>query len=452
MRNKLFLIFLITAFVLSFPIISDSQQKAPAKVPAAAPTKPAAAPAKPAAMGKPIILGVPTSLYTPFGRDGKKAVDLAVEEVNAKGGVWVGKERRPFKVVFTDTRDGEPATPTHDALMAYEKLIMEEKPHAIVIGAFRSEALIASMDLVAKYKIPQLGTIAQTPAFQKQFKTDPEKYKYLFRVTTDATVPGMYLSKALDLLKKDYKLESIYVLYQDTLWAQAFAGVVKKHCQETGWKEVGYDAYAAGASDFSPGLTKAKEGKAQVIAMMWDVPLGAGIFAKQYVAMQVPALLVGFIPPMGSPAAVKAVGQEVEYSITVEFPVGATLALKKLPKTGEFLNKFKKKYGDLPEPPAVNSSAYDSVFILAQAIERAGSLDADKLVAALEQTDYRGVSGRIRFNKETHTAIFGDKDPNETGIAVVFQWQRDAAKQLVRVPIYPEFLAEGKIILPPWMK
>ena len=252
MRNKLLLIFLITAFVLSFPIISEAQQKPPAKVPAPAPTKPAAPAAKPAAMGAPIVLGMPTSLYTPFGRDGVKAAKLAVEEVNAKGGVLVGKERRPFKVVETDTRDGEPATPTHDALMAYEKLILEQKPHAVVVGPFRSEFLVASMDLVAKYKFPQLGTIAQTPAFQAQFKKDPEKYKYLFRVTTDSTVPGLYLSKALDLLKKDYNLENIYVLYQDTLWAQAFSGVVKKHYQETGWKEVGYDAYAAGASDFSP--------------------------------------------------------------------------------------------------------------------------------------------------------------------------------------------------------
>ncbi len=455
MKSKMFLIFLVTAFLLSFTIPSEAQkpaEKAPAKVPAAAPEKPAATPAKPAVAAKPIIIGVPTSLYTPFGRDGLKAVNLAVEEVNAKGGVFVGKEKRPFKVVVTDTRDGEPATPTHDSLMAYEKLLLEQKPNAVLIAPFRSEALIASMDLVAKYKVPQIHTIAQTPAFQRQFKTDPEKYKYLFRVTTDSTIPGMYISRALDLLKREFKLENLYILYQDTLWAKAFADVVKKHGQETGWKEVGYDAYAAGASDFSPGLTKAKEGKAQVIAMMWDVPLGAGIFAKQYVAMQVPALLVGFIPPMGSPAAVKAVGQEVEYSITVEFPVGASLALKKLPKTVEFLDKFKKKYKDLPEPPAVNSSAYDSVFILAQAIERAGTLDADKLVTALEQTDYKGVSGRIRFNKEQHTAIFGDKDPNETGVAVVFQWQKDKSGQLVRVPIYPDFVAEGKILLPPWMK
>jgi branched-chain amino acid transport system substrate-binding protein len=451
MKKRIFLVFLVIAFLLSLSIASEAQKPAE-KAPAKAPEKPVAAPAKPAPMGKPIIIGVPTSLYTPFGRDGLKAVNLAVEEVNAKGGVFVGKEKRPFKVVFTDTRDGEPATPTHDSLMAYEKLLLEQKPHAVLIAPFRSEALLATMDLVAKYKVPQIHTIAQTPAFQGQFKKDPEKYKYLFRVTTDSTVPGMYLSRALDLLKKDYKLDSVYILYQDTLWAQAFAGVVRKHGQETGWKEVGYDAYAAGASDFSPGLTKAKEGKAQVIAMMWDVPLGAGIFAKQYVAMQVPALLVGFIPPMGSPAAVKAVGQEVEYSITVEFPVGASLPLKKLPKTGEFLSKFKKKYGDYPEPPAVNSSAYDSVFILAQAIERAGTLDADKLVTALEQTDYKGVSGRIKINKEQHTAIFGDKDPNETGIAVVFQWQKDKTGQLVRVPIYPDFLAEGKVMLPPWMK
>jgi branched-chain amino acid transport system substrate-binding protein len=149
--------------------------------------------------------------------------------------------------------------------------------------------------------------------------------------------------------------------------------------------------------------------------------------------------------------AVKTVGPEVEYSLSVEFPVGASLPLKKLPKTVEFLNKFKQKYGSLPEAAAVNSSAYDAVFILAEAIERAGSLDPDKLVVELEKTDYRGVSGRIRFN-EQHVAVFGHEDPNETGVCVVFQWQKGADGTLRRVPVYPDFLAEGKILLPPWMK
>ena len=95
----------------------------------------------PAISAEPIIIGVPTSLYTPFGRDGLNAVNLAVEEINAKGGVSVAGVKRPFKVVTADTRGGEPGTPVHDALMAYEKLIMGKKPHAIVIGAFRSEVL-----------------------------------------------------------------------------------------------------------------------------------------------------------------------------------------------------------------------------------------------------------------------------------------------------------------------
>jgi len=160
---------------------------------------------------------------------------------------------------------------------------------------------------------------------------------------------------------------------------------------------------------------------------------------------------VGFIPPMGSPIAPKSVGPEVEYSMTVEFPVGATLALQKLPKTGEFLDKFKKKYGELPEPPAVNSSAYDSVYVLAAAIERAGSLDPDKITEALEKTDHAGVSGKIKFNQD-HIMVFGEKSADETGVCVVFQWQKGQDGVLKRVPVYPEFLAEGKIQLPPWMK
>jgi len=394
---------------------------------------------------EPIIVGVPTSLYTPFGRDGLKAVNMAVEEINAKGGVLVGKEKRPFKVVVTDTRDGEPTTPIHDSLMAYEKMLLEQKPHAVVIAPFRSEAIMASMDLVAKYKVPQLQTIAQTPQFQVKFRTDPEKYKYLFRVCTDAAIDAGYISGALNALKADFGLDKVYFIPQDTLWALGFIGILRKHCEKTGWQEIGYEPYAAGATDFSPGLTKAKEGNAQVIAMVWDVPLGAGIFSKQWAAMKVPALVVGFVPPMAAADAWKTLGKNIEYSIQVEFPIGSSVPLTKLPKTVEFLDRFQKKYGKAPEAAAVNSSAYDSVYILAAAIERAGSLDPDRLVTALEQTDYRGVSGRLRFNKD-HITVF-DSNPDETGVCVVFQWQKGK-----RVPIYPAFLAEAKIALPPWMK
>ena len=48
--------------------------------------------------------------------------------------------------------------------------------------------------------------------------------------------------------------------------------------------------------------------------------------------------------------------------------------------------------------------------------------------------------------------VFGHEDPEKTGVAAVFQWQKDKSGNLVRVPVYPKFLAEGEIQLPPWMK
>ena len=65
------------------------------------------------------------------------------------------------------------------------------------------------------------------------------KYKYLFRVTTDALVPAGYIAHTMDKLKADFGLNKVYIIYQDTLWAKALAGYLKKHCATAGWMEVG---------------------------------------------------------------------------------------------------------------------------------------------------------------------------------------------------------------------
>ena len=86
---------------------------------------------------------------------------------------------------------------------------------------------------------------------------------------------------------------------------------------------------------------------------------------------------------------------------------------------------------------------YESVYILKEAIERAGSLDPDAIVAELEKTDRDGVMGRIRFD-EGHQVVY-DMDPAESAVAAVFQWTEDGNRTIV----FPPSLAEGKIELPP---
>jgi branched-chain amino acid transport system substrate-binding protein len=398
-----------------------------------------------AASAKPIVIGVPSSLYAVMVKDGIKALNLAVKEINAKGGVRVGGEMRPFKVVVADTRDGEPGVPVHEALMTYEKLIGEEKPDVIVIGAYRSEALMACMDVAAKYKVPHIATIALTPEYQKKFATDPNKYKYCFKTGHDAIQYGNQVTKIIRSLKDDYGIKSAYFLYVDVLWAKGYVASIRAQCKNDGWEIVGDEAYAAGATDFSPALAKAKAGKAQMIVFAWDLPTGVGAYYKQYVAMRVPALTMGNAQGAMSPKGWETIGPEIEYSIFSDCPLSNSVPLKKWPISMKFLDAFKKEYGNYPDAHNA-ATAYDTTYMLVDAIQRANSLDRDALAEALEKTDYKGVMGRIRFDKN-HMIIFGD-DPNEMGLcAVVYQWQKG-----VRVPVMPKAFAEGTIQLPPWAK
>jgi len=84
--------------------------------------------------------------------------------------------------------------------------------------------------------------------------------------------------------------------------------------------------------------------------------------------------------------------------------------------------------------------------VLKGAIERAGSLDSDKVVAELEKTDVMGVYGRLRFDPKSHQVIPA-ADPKEGVVGSILQWQNGN-----RVVVYPKSIAVGSIQLPPWMR
>ena len=76
----------------------------------------------------PIVVGIPTSLGFLEGKESLKAVQMAVEEINAAGGVSVGGEKRPFKLESIDLRDAAAGVPVPEALLGLEKIILEKKP------------------------------------------------------------------------------------------------------------------------------------------------------------------------------------------------------------------------------------------------------------------------------------------------------------------------------------
>jgi len=398
--------------------------------------------AAPSSAAEPIVIGVPTSLGFLEGKESHKVVQMAVSEINAKGGVTVAGQKRLIEVSSMDIRDAAPGVPVPEALLGIEKNILEKKPAGIVVGPFRSEALVAGMDLISKYKTPMIGTIAMTPASEAKVKEDPEKYKYVFRNCLNAVYLVKYLVGTMQAINKEFGFTKVYIMHQDVAWARATAdGVKKGYFEKAGWEVLEQEAYPTGTSDFSSALMKARSKGAQVIMPVFDMPQ-SGILVKQWKSMGVPALMAGFISPLAGTDAWKSFDAKIGGAINCVFEMGSAIASDKLPKSVEFYNKYKKIYGKELQAGHGPAPAYESVYILAEAIERAGSLDPDAVVAQIKKTDRTGIIGRIRFD-EGNQVIYGF-DPKETAVAAVFQWTDDGKRRIV----FPESLAESKIQLP----
>ena len=394
---------------------------------------------------EPIIIGVPTSLGFLEGKESHKAAQLAVSEINTKGGVNVGGTKRPFKVVAADLRDAAAGVPVPEALLGLEKLILEKKPTAIVVGPFRSEALLAGMDIFAKYKMPLLGTVAMSPGTEAKIKKEPEKYKYIFRVSLNVIYWVKLLAGTNATLKNEFGFDKVYIMNQDVAWARGTAGgMAKKVYPQLGMEVVGQDQFPTGFSDFSSSLMKAKAKGAGVLFTCFDMP-ESGVLVKQWKSLKVPALIAGFISPMAGEVAWDTFNKGIGGLMNAVFELGNIPSQKYAPAKN-FYNKYKEIYGKGIQSGHGPAPSYESVYILKEAIERAGSLDPDAIVAEIEKTDRKGVMGRIRFD-EGHQVVYGT-DPAETAVGAFFQWTEDGKRKIV----YPKSLAEGEITLPSWVK
>ncbi len=404
-------------------------------------------PAGGALAAKPIVIGAPLATAFLYGWDAERAMKLAVDEINAAGGVKVGGEKRPFQLDVIDTRDLEAGVPVSEALLAVEKLILEKHADFIVGGPVRSEAALAAMALLSKHKkISILTTGALTPKYHAMVGKNPEKFKYLFRISGEAKwmVLGELVPCLMDI-GKQFKLTKLYIMVQDVAHARTGGKILQKVMGKKGWKVLADPVvYPTGTTDFSMGLLDAKKKGAQVIIIWMDMPESA-VLLKQWYDMKVPALPFGtIIAAAEQPGFWKATDGKGQYCLANVVNAG-NAPCEATPWTMKFVNAYKKKYGLEPEGYGTSSS-YMAIYVLKDAIERAGSLDPDKVVAAMKKTDLMGVYGRIRFDPKTNQ-IIPSLDPKEGAVGTVFQWQKGK-----RVVVFPPKIATGKILLPPWMK
>ncbi|MCD6306968.1 MAG: ABC transporter substrate-binding protein [Deltaproteobacteria bacterium] len=394
---------------------------------------------------KPITLGCPLSTAYLYGWDAERGIQLAVDEVNAAGGVNVGGIKRPFKVEVLDTRDLEPGVPVSEALLAVEKLILEKKADFLVGGPVRSEAALAAMGLLSKYKKVAIFTTGfLSPKFHAIVAKNYDKFKYGFRIHGEAVQLVKEIMACFQEIQGKYGLNKVFIMVQDVAHARGGGKVLGKVAARKGWQVLGTEIYPTGTTDFSMGLIKAKKAGAQILNIWMDMP-ESSILLKQWYDMRLPALPFGStLAAAEQPSFWKATEGKGEYTLCNVVNAGNAPS-NATPWTMKFYDAYAKKWGVEPEGLG-SSSSYMAVYVLKDAIERAGSLDSEKVVAALEKTDMMGVYGRIRFDPKNHQ-IIPSFDPKEGAVGSILQWQDGK-----RVVVFPKSIAAGEILLPPWMK
>ncbi len=393
---------------------------------------------------KPIVIGCPLSTAFLYGWDAERGVTLAVEEINAKGGVDVGGKQRPLAIEVIDTRDLEPGVPVSEALLAVEKLILDKKADFLIGGPVRSEAALAAMPLLSKYKkVSILTTGVLTPKYHAMVAENYDKFKYCFRIHGEAKNLVGEIFANFNKLKEKHGFNNLFIIAQDVSHARGAANIIKKIATKKGWNVTGLEIYPTGATDFSMGLLKAKKSNTEIINIWMDMPESA-ILLKQWYDMRIPALPFGStLAAAEQPGFWKATEGKGEFTLCNVVNAGNAPS-NATPWTMKFYNAYAKRWNVEPEGLGTSSS-YMAVYVLKDAIERAGSLDPDKVVAELEKTDIMGVYGRLRFDPKSHQVI-PSTDPQEGAVGSILQWQQGK-----RVVVYPPSIAMGEIQLPPWM-
>jgi branched-chain amino acid transport system substrate-binding protein len=376
---------------------------------------------------KPILIGVPTTVQAQVGRDTQDALQMLIDDLNAKGGIL----GRKIEMTVEDETEAP-----EQGVSAIKKLI--DKKVDVLIGGYTSGVTLAQLPLISAAKTIYLGVGAASPAIQAKVKTDYANAKYIFRVGPINSVKQAEMTAEfiIDYAKPQLGVKKIAIIGEDSKWAQDLVPVLKKIVSAKGMVVPVTELFAVETSDFSPLLAKAKEANVDFLVTILS-HASSDIFAKQWYDSRFPAPYGGIdVKSQDADFYTRVSGKAISEFVST-FSVDAPITSLTQP----FYAQFKKR-NDGREPVYTAPAAYDALLIYKAAVERAKSTEPDAVVKELEKTDFKGTRGRVVFD-DTHDVKAG---PGYLGYFWQ-QWQEGGK----RVVVFPKENATGPFQMPPWI-
>ena len=328
----------------------------------------------------PIKIGVPVGLSganSVVAPSVVQAAELAVEEINAKGGI-LGRQ-----VALEVADDGSGAA---GAQKAFDSLIFQKKVN-VLISMETSAARNAGLPIVTRGKTPYIYT---------SFYEGRSCNKYMF---VNAWVPDQQVAPIVDYFMKTSKAKNFFLIGSDYSFGRGMLEFTKSYIVMKGGKVVGEEYLPMDGSDWTAVINKLKTAKPDAI-----VTSTAGGAPNVTLTKQLRA--AGITLPYGNLAVDEGTAKDMGADAEGIVISGSYLTTIDSPKNKEFLAAMQKKFGaKLKTPNDLSVPQYEAVYLYKAAVEKAGSTDADKVVAALATVQIEGPRGSIKMSKQRHAPL-----------------------------------------------
>ena len=328
----------------------------------------------------PIKIGVPVGLSganSVVAPSVVQAAELAVEEINAKGGI-LGRQ-----VALEVADDGSGAA---GAQKAFDSLIFQKKVN-VLISMETSAARNAGLPIVTRGKIPYIYT---------SFYEGRSCNKYMF---VNAWVPDQQVAPIVDYFMKTSKAKNFFLIGSDYSFGRGMLEFTKSYIVMKGGKVVGEEYLPMDGSDWTAVINKLKTAKPDAI-----ITSTAGGAPNVTLTKQLRA--AGITLPYGNLAVDEGTAKDMGADAEGIVISGSYLTNIDSPKNKEFLAAMQKKFGaKLKTPNDLSVPQYEAVYLYKAAVEKAGSTDTDKVVAALATVQIEGPRGSIKMSKQRHAPL-----------------------------------------------
>jgi branched-chain amino acid transport system substrate-binding protein len=338
------------------------------------------------------VVGPVTGQYASFGQQMTNGAQMAVEDINAAGGV-VGKQ--------LDLDIGDDACDPKQAVAVANQMVGNGV--ALVAGHYCSGSSIPASKVYAEANLVQISPASTNPAFTDD-RAGPNIYRVCGRDDQQGGVAGKYLAK-------HFADKNIAFVHDKTAYGKGLADETKKAMNEAGKQEAMYEAITAGEKDYSALVSKLKRANIDVI-YFGGYHTEAGLIIRQMRDQGMNTIL------MGGDALIT---QEF-WSITGPAGEGTLMTFspdpRKNPAAAEVVKRFKDKG---IEPEGYVLYTYAAIQAWKQAADQAKSVDSAEVVKALNDTEFDTVIGKFKFNEKG--------DPNLPPYAV-YRWSNGTYEQL----------------------